>query len=254
MNSLERLSTALESYVLQITYSQPRTQAVVEETQFWDDVDIVQFSVKIDELFEECKQITALKAKFIRDGNGNTNFDAYALTNDERCWFEKTLLEGSKKVFNRINHLAKDVVVPFLYDEGVTVTDFVPANTYPSGTYVRDNVNGINIYLSIQDVPEESSLTDEDYWEPQSVLIDTKGKVVYNITNDWNTPDAAFTGMNNNIRAALKFYCLAEWYRLTGILLEAQTFDIKVTEELTLLIRNSHQRIRSISRTYDPAP
>ncbi len=253
MNSIEKLSSELENYITLISYSQPKVQAVTEEEQYWKDVNIVQLSAILEDIFEEVKQTTALKAKFISDSKGNKDFDAYSLTEDERCWFNRTLLEGAKLLFNKINYLSKNIPTAFMFDEGVIISDHQAGNAYNIGDYVRD---GINIYLCVQNISMgiEESLSNKDYWIPESVLLDTKGKVVYNINNNWNTPDVAFTGMNNNIKSSLKYYVLAEWYKIPGLALESQTFEGRYLEELAFLIRNANSRICPIRRSYDPRP
>lgn len=256
MNSLERLSSQLEAYIQLVEMSQPAIQQVCEMPQFWEDVDIVQFSAVIEDIFNECKRETALKAKFIINQQGAKDFDGYTMTEDERCWFENALLDGAKKIFNKLSYLSKYVAVPFLFDEGVAITDYDPAKAYTIGEYVRDNVNRINIYMCIQAIAagQNEALTDTEYWHPESALMDTKGKVVYNIKNNWNTPDAAFTAMNNNIKLALRYYVLSEWYNTVLVKNESLEYAAKYLEEENTMIKNSHQRITPVRRCYDERP
>ena len=256
MNSVEKFTSALEAYVTLITMGHTKVQEVTEEGQTWKDVDVVQFSVVMADIFEDIKQATALKARFITDAKGNKDFDAYTVTQDEHCWFLRTLLEGGRKISNRLSYLSKGVAVPFLFDEGVLISDYDPALPYAIGQYVKDPVNKLNIYLCIQNIAEgqNESLADKEFWVQESPLLDTKGKVVFNIRNNWKTPDNAFMAMNNNIRASLKYYVLAEWYRIPGLQQEVMTWEGKYLEELTWAIKNSHQRCVPIKRAYDPRP
>jgi hypothetical protein len=256
MNSLEQLSTALNNYLTMLVIGQPPVQLVTKDYQEWDDIGVTQFSTFISDIFEEVKQITAIRAKNIRDEKGNTNFDGYTITNDEKAWFDLMHFEGAKKIFNVLASMSKTIRAPFLYDDGVLIPIYVSTAAYARDVLVKTEIEGFNIYKCVLAVPENSEiqLDNETYWERQSSLIDTKGRVIYNIVNNKNIPDSGYVAMDYNIKAALKYYVLREWYKIVGVLNEAGIYDEQYTEEVKLIKRNSYLRIESISRKYDAAP
>jgi|GEM_PF-4326399 len=134
------------------------------------DVDAPSYAIlqhKIDDIFEVVKEYTSIGSKYAMDDKGNSAFDRYALSNDEKNVFRKFLKEAADNVFRQLGYLSKELVNSFLFDDGPVSPVYVAGTTYPIAVYVY--YDGYT-YKSLQagnigHTPSSSPT----YWEKQEI-------------------------------------------------------------------------------------
>jgi hypothetical protein len=103
------------------------------------DVDAPSYAIlqhKIDDIFEVVKEYTSIGSKYAMDDKGNSAFDRYALSNDEKNVFRKFLKEAADNVFRQLGYLSKELVNSFLFDDGPVSPAYAAGTTYAIGVYV----------------------------------------------------------------------------------------------------------------------
>lgn len=189
--------------------------------------------VGIDGLFGRVCRYTAQKARFISVAVGSgsqqsttTNVDLYAFSADERALYLQFLREGANRLWTLLAGYAKGL--PFrgyLFDEGVGIdeqtADSVYNNTWNKGDFVR--VGG-KIYKALEDVPENTEITDTDYWQEASALYDTRGAVVFFVDVTDPVRGNSLVQVLRNVEDFLYGFVLWRWYVLSGVEKEAQVW------------------------------
>lgn len=240
----QEFKTEFETYLAWLVANTKRISEVPETpSNIRPETDMIMFAYAIDEVFEDVKMVTAIRAKSIKD-QGKPMLDDYAITNDETGWFEKELKTGGQRVGNAIAHMSKKLPTPYLYDEGVTITDY--ENTGVAGNYYR--YNGI-IYKALQNTTgiAPAGVTDTN-WEIQSPFMDTKGKVVYFIERNTNLPASSIISMDEGLFMALQLYVLKQWYKIVSLLDEASLKEQEYTQAILQIRSDSYVRKKGIVR------
>jgi hypothetical protein len=241
----KEFKTEFETYLAWLVANTDRISEVPETaSNALPEINFIMFSYPIDDIFEDIKMVTAIRARSIKNQEGKPMLDDYAMTGDETTWFEKELKTGSKRVENAISHMSKNIPTPYLYDEGVNITDYV--DTAVTGSYYR--YNGI-IYKALQDTTNipPAAVTDVN-WEIQSPFTDTKGKVVYFIERNANLPTSSIISMDEGLFMALQLYILKQWYKIVGLMDEASLKEQEYTQAILQIRSDSYVRKKGVVR------
>lgn len=205
-DTLEAIKQGLIEY-----YSKPTAIAAASPNK--QSGSLIMFSTVIEDIFEQAKMTTAIKAKTLKAKDGSLLIDDYTITDDERGFFD-TICENAAtdlqsiftafcKTFNPGFHYNVGEIIP-AYNE-VTAYTVDKLVTYQSKIY-KCKVN------STGNLP-----TNTGFWIEQPSYVDTKGKVIYVIDYDPEYKNTVIQLIDSKIKPCLLNFILAEWYKITGI-------------------------------------
>jgi hypothetical protein len=185
----------------------PHTNPVCQERG-----DIVIFSYVIDDIFEEVKKITAIRAKGMKDGQGKPMLDQYTMTSDERSLFDTFSKDGTTDMYSIFTPYSRRIT-GYFYDQGelipqyrATISYVVDNLVYYQGSIYKCILPSLNILPTVT-----------TNWEPQPLYVDTKGKVIFIIDYHPEYKNTVIQLIESRLRTGFVSFILAQWYRMIGL-------------------------------------
>lgn len=112
-----------------------------------NQIKLIRFYYKTDDIFNEASEITAFKASGVRKADGQADFDRIHISEDEKNHLKKHIKKGMLEIFSVMFKFMGES--PMFHDTDVTVDT---ATFKASGALVKDNENGYReINLSLLD-------------------------------------------------------------------------------------------------------
>jgi len=119
---------------------------------------VVQFHYKTTDIFDECSEITAFKARGIKNQEGLSNFNELHISEDERIHLKKHVKKGFIEIFAVLFKMLDNASSSVFYDEEITVGGDT-FNAY--GGIVVDNENRYReINISVIDSKLSDAIVD----------------------------------------------------------------------------------------------
>ena len=201
------LNNALSSYLAYLATHQTVTvsEVVAEETV----VTPVVMRFSLADIFEKVKMRTAKAGKVAKGPKGESLFDAFAVTNDDKDWFDMVIKDAATNVYPTIAHLAKETA-GYILDDGPTLIPYDNgAGDVTSGSYYT---NAGKIYLCIKDasdpnVSDTTVFTEQPYW------IDSHGYLTVLIVPVENMNGAMLSVAEISFMDALTSFLLTDWWK-----------------------------------------
>lgn len=242
--SQQELKDTLSAYFEQIYDSQEIVSSTTPATEEEAKPDLLIFSNNLDTLFEKVKKRTAYRARTMFDDKGNSLFDAYALTDDERDYFDEAIKPGSDWIFNELTKRTKNVVNAYLFDAMEKVDEYDAAKTYLQGdtVYYQDKLYKCK-YDNTTQVP-----TDTYYWEEQPLYMDAHNKILYWMDPGENYNVNTFPVIDGAITESLVLYVLKEWYKTVGLYNDSKLTEDEYFAQIGKIKTNLWKRTKSITR------
>ena len=105
------------------------------------DIYYLLFAYPIEALFEKIKRRAALRAKLAKDQQGNSQLDAFILTEDERDIYLDFLQVGSGEIFKQVSGFSKNIASAFRFNVpfGTPVVDSAVVSVSVDGLTITDS-------------------------------------------------------------------------------------------------------------------
>ena len=240
-----------------------------------EDYEILFFA-SLTDIFTIAKRRSAIRGRFAKDQEGKPLIEGFALTDDDRDWYDDAMPTGAREVFKKLQAYAKDVTQAFKY--GVTFGGKLITGTVDvvNGTLITDNslalvasaLQGKKLVIStatselfeqfrtILDntintitlaTPWEQDITGLDFavYDPAEdyVLFSVK------IPGEWDSNQ--LHSIESSINEALVSHALKEWYLINRYMDDYTIEDGKVQEHLREIKIAIDRRKQPIKRPSD---
>lgn len=112
-----------------------------------DDVALIRFYHKTDDIFNEASEITAFKASGVRTAEGHPDFNRLQITSDEKIHLKKYIHKGVLEVYGIMFKMLGESAIYTCEEITVTTDDEPPTEeTFEaSGGYIVDNTSIGNV-------------------------------------------------------------------------------------------------------------
>jgi len=234
----------------------------------------ILFFTSITDIFIISKQRSAVRGRFAKDPQGNSLIESFAITDDEKDWFDNILPGGASEIFKKLSAFAKNVSNAYKY--GVTFGGIVASGTVESvqEAIVTDSNlslvpsalkgNKFVITSGAQTGEErlildntETTITLEFPWEQDitgltyNVYNADENYILFTVKMDSNWDLNMLQNCESAIMEALISYALKEWY-LSNRYLEDYTIEedkyqkhlVKVKSSLNQGVKPYRRRAR----------
>lgn len=203
----------------------------------------ILFLLKPDDLFALAKKRTAQRGRFAKGEKGESLLEKFAMTDDERDFFDEQLDTGAAEVFKKLAAWAKDIDEAYQHEVCFGDTELTGAvDTFSSPRTINDTSLAMTAnqyagyYLVFDDYPllkftilsnTTNSITiaaDESFpftvASPMafSIFSATKVYIIYkiNIASTWDAN--MLQGIENAIQEALVTFIIKEWYLVSRLM------------------------------------
>lgn len=122
-----------------------------------NEIKLIRFYYKTDDIFNEASEITAFKASGVRKADGQADFDRVHISEDEKNHLKKHIKKGMLEIFSVMFKFMSES--PMFHDEDVTVSEGVTVKA--SGALLKNNETGYReINLSLIDSKISDAVVD----------------------------------------------------------------------------------------------
>jgi len=201
------LNNALSSYLIYLSTHQTVTvsEVVAEETV----VTPVVMRFSLADIFEKVKMRTAKAGKVAKGPKGESLFDVFAVTNDDKDWFDMVIKDAATNVYPAISHLAK-ATAGYILNDGPQITPYTDGDGYTTeGEYYLSEGK---IYLCIKS-GIDSSVYDGTLFTEQPSYIDSHGYLTVLIVPVENMNGAMLSLAEASFMDALTYSLLEDWWK-----------------------------------------
>jgi hypothetical protein len=182
------------------------------------DTYLLLFAFPVEALFEKIKRRSALRGKLAKDQQGNSQLEAFQITEDERVEFLDFLQSGSAKIFKEISGFSKSINSAFRFNVPFGDPEFASAveSVSVDGLTVTDSSLAMttNQYAGMKLVITSPGLLEN---EEATIVSNTGTEFVI---------DAAFSGDITGLEYAVS--AQTENYILIYSALDVSKFDTNV--------------------------
>lgn len=233
----------------------------------------IMFIMGMTDIFGEAKRRSAIRGRYAKDGNGNSLLESFAMTDDERDFFDSIMQNGSSEVFRKMLAFAKDVDNAHRYNVSFGVKSAEGTITTLSGdrliitdtslSLTPNALAGQRLVITTEgdnkdlerDISENTAntititmpfledLTGLDY----AVYNPNEKFMIYSIKLDFNWEFNMLMNAESAVREALILYALKEWYKTNRYMEDYGIEEAEYQKQLQL-IRSSLIQQRTISR------
>lgn len=235
--ALSDLTRSLESYFYYMTNVGLTVAEALEVETTTETPDVLVFQFNIEDIFDDVKMLSANLGKYAASEKTGDMFDMIAVTEEDLPMFNRFAKPAAMYAYAKIQGLAKTVEPSFLFDEGVTITDWdeTGSTTYNTGDYVwRNDV----IYKALADGLTSDPEVDVDHWEEMPDYLDTKEKITFLILNNAGYDTNVLRVWNDNIKDIIVMYILEKMFKFRNLpeQVMAIVMDEKATKERELML------------------
>jgi hypothetical protein len=129
------------------------------------------FMQKIEDIFDKVKHISALRGKAIRDKEGRSLIDDFALSEDRRDTFLMLAREACRKAWAKLSGYGKDIENAFIFNEQIDLDadDSISSDEDDYMVHMAVEIEEDNINVNVFDLVDQN-------------ILDS---IVYRILADW---------------------------------------------------------------------
>lgn len=220
----------------------------------------------MDDIFEDAKQRTAIRGRLASTKEGASLLEAYAMTDDERDIFEKTIKNGAAEIFKKLSAWCKGIREAYRHNVSFGAPIFSGAIDSIAGAQVNDvsqaftenslagyklvitspgtqmNVERTIISNAATGIILDSAFTSDVTGLEYSIFTDTDKYIIYYLELDTNWDINMLLGVEAAVKEALILHTIKEWYKANRFM---DDFDIENTNYETELTKIRSQLIQS---------
>lgn len=198
---------------------------------------IVHFPIA--SIVNEIKKVSAYRAKYIPNGNGEPNMEL-ALGTDEDELIYKYLKTWANKVFDEVSNASINVPNGYLYEDTKTAVAYTNQTSFLAGDLYT---NGGKTFRCLTDTEEIPSVDSTDWIEIEGG--DVKRIYFTLLLNEyWDTNAAPL--LESSVFNAMVAAVLKEWYKITNRPKEQQEYSVEYEENITDAKSATYRRVRGI--------
>jgi hypothetical protein len=229
------------------------------------DIYKLLFVIALDDIFERGKKRTAYRGRFAKDQTGAPAVEGFAITDDERDFFDDIMKTGGAEVFRKLSAWSKDVTDAYKYGvsfgansatgtielaEGAVITDTalnLTVNALAGHRFVimsgdlidqeRDIVSNTAFTITLAEpfIDDPTGLTFKTFESSDKHIL-------YEVEMESTWDRNMLQGAEEAIKEALAAYFVKEWYLTNRYIDDAQIEANRYQSELTKIRSQLMQR------------